>query len=317
MGVATAVAIGGLALSAASTAMSFSQASEQKQKQREAEAAAERAMAEAKKKLEVNFTDELSVKKEPYELQREAMLSQGAMAIQAGQESDRGSAATAGKVQMAQNEAQAGIRTEMGKEMTDIQNKQVQESSRLRDLGVQIDLGEVEGQQMMARNAEEAASAHTAQGIQGVMSTAQQGLGMINLYPKSGAKTAPPAAGGADPSAANKAFQSKASDQFSNYGPQLPSNTNYDATGQYIGPMSMNWSGVGSDRKLKKNITKIGESPSGLNIYSFEYIDQAKFGEGIFQGAMADEVPQNAVTKGSDGFDRVNYSLLDIEFKKI
>lgn len=323
MGVATAVAIGGLALSAASTAMSFVQAGEQKAKQREAEAAAEKAMAEAKKKLEVNFTDELAVKKEPYELQREAMLSQGAMAIQAGQESDRGSAATAGKVQMAQNEAQAGIRTEMGKEMTDIQNKQVQESSRLRDLGVQIDLGEVEGQQMMARNAEEAASAHTAAGIQGVMSTAQQGLGMVNLYPKSGApaSTQKGSFTVSNPNnvtdTTNPAFQGKASDQFSNYGPQLPSNTNYDASGQYIGPMSMNWSGVGSDRKLKKNITKIGESPSGLNIYSFEYIDQAKFGEGIFQGAMADEVPQNAVTKGSDGFDRVNYSLLDIEFKKI
>ena len=324
MGVATAVAIGGLALSAASTTMSFVQAGEQKQKQREAEAAAEKAMAEARKKLEVNFTDELAVKKEPYELQREAMLSQGAMAIQAGQESERGAAATAGKVQMAQNEAQAGIRTEMGKEMTDIQNKQVQESSRLRDLGVQLDLGEVEGQQMIARNAEEAAAAHTAQGIQGVMSTAQQGLGMVNLYPKSGApaSTQKGSFTVSNPNNvqnnANPAFQSKASDQFSNYGPQLPPSTSqYDTFGNYIGPMSMNWNGVGSDRKLKKNITKIGESPSGLNIYSFEYIDKAQFGEGVFQGAMSDEVPQNAVVKGSDGFDRVDYSLLDIEFKKI
>jgi hypothetical protein len=32
---------------------------------------------------------------------------------------------------------------------------------------------------------------------------------------------------------------------------------------------------------------------------------------------MSDEIPQYAVIKGSDGFDRVNYSLLDIEFKKI
>lgn len=189
MGVATAVAIGGLALSAGTTAMSFIQAGEQKDKQRAAEAAAQAAMNEAKKKLSINFTDELAVNKEPYELQREAMLSQGAQAIQAGQESDRGSAVTAGKVQMAQNEAQAGIRTEMGKEMTDIQNKQVQESSRLRDLGVQLDLGEVEGQQMMAANAEEAASAATQQGIQGIASTAQQGLDMLPLYFKDSSGT--------------------------------------------------------------------------------------------------------------------------------
>jgi len=182
MGVATAVAIGGLALSAGSTAMSFAQAGEQKSKQRAAEAAASAAMEEAKKKLSINYTDELAVNKEPYELQREAMLSQGALAIQAGQESERGAAATAGRVQMAQNEAQAGIRTAMGAEMTDIQKQQIAEQSRLRDLGVQLDLGEVEGQQMMAANAEQAATAATAQGIQGLVSTAQQGLNMMPLY---------------------------------------------------------------------------------------------------------------------------------------
>jgi len=153
MGVVTAVAIGGLALSAASTANSFIQAGQQKTKQRQAEAAAAAAMAEARKKLEINFTDELAIKKEPYELQREALLSQGALAIQAGQESDRGAEATAGRVLMAQNEAQAGIRTAMGAEMTDIENKRIAEESRLRDLGVQLDLGEAEGAQMAARNA--------------------------------------------------------------------------------------------------------------------------------------------------------------------
>ena len=182
MGVATAVAIGGLALSAGSTAMSFVQAGEQKSKQRQAEAAAAAAMAEARKKLGINYTDELAVKKEPYELQREAMLSAGAQAIQAGAESERGAVATAGKVLMAQNEAQAGIRTAMGAEMTEIQNKQVQEQSRLRDLGVQLDLGEAEGAQMAAANAAQAATAAQAQGIQGLVSTAQQGLNMLPLY---------------------------------------------------------------------------------------------------------------------------------------
>lgn len=187
MAVATAVALGGLALQGASTAMSFVQAGEQKAKQQQAEGAAAAAMAEARKKLEVNFYDQMAVKKEPYELQREALLSQGALAIQAGQESDRGAAATAGRVQMAQNEAQAGIRTEMGKEITDIENKQLAEASRLRDLGAQLDLGQAEGAQMAAASAEEAANAYQSEGIQGAIGMGVQGLNMINLYPKSGA----------------------------------------------------------------------------------------------------------------------------------
>ena len=70
-----------------------------------------------------------------------------------------------------------------------------------------------------------------------------------------------------------------------------------------------------SDRRLKKNITKIGESRSGLNVYSFEYKNLLD-GEGLFQGVMSDEIPQEAVKK-VDGYDRVNYSMLDVEFKQI
>ena len=70
-----------------------------------------------------------------------------------------------------------------------------------------------------------------------------------------------------------------------------------------------------SDRRLKKNITKIGESNRGFNIYSFEYKDSLD-GEGFFQGVMSDEIPQEAVTS-VDGYDRVDYSMLDVQFKQI
>lgn len=184
MGVATAVAIGGLAVSAASTTMSFVQAGQQKKKQRQAEAKAAEAMAEARKKLEINYAEELAIQKEPYELQREAMLSQGAQSIRAGQESDKGAEATAGKVQMAMNEGQAGIRSAMGQELTDINKQIVDENSRLRDIGVQLDLGEAEGAQLAARDAEEARAQAMSEGFQGVTSTLQQGLSMVPLYQK-------------------------------------------------------------------------------------------------------------------------------------
>ena len=70
-----------------------------------------------------------------------------------------------------------------------------------------------------------------------------------------------------------------------------------------------------SDRRLKKNITKIGQSPGGLNIYSFEYKNPAD-GKGLFQGVMSDEVPEEAVINNGE-YDMVNYSLLDVEFKQI
>ena len=71
-----------------------------------------------------------------------------------------------------------------------------------------------------------------------------------------------------------------------------------------------------SDRRLKKNIKKIGKSPSGLNIYSFEYTNKL-FGKGTYQGVMSDEIPKSSVKRADDGFDRVDYSTIDVEFKKI
>jgi hypothetical protein len=219
MGVATAVAIGGLAVSAASTTMSFIQASEQKGKARQAEADAAAAMAKARKRLEINYAKQIAINKEPYELAREASLSSGLQALQAARESERGAETTAGKIQMAQNESQAGIRTEMGKEMADIQKDIVNEDSRLADLGFQLDTEEAAGAQMAARDAEEASAAATAQGFQGLASTAQQGLGMASLYGKS--SPTPQFDANATTSAnknainnVNPAFQSSASNQF-------------------------------------------------------------------------------------------------------
>ena len=73
---------------------------------------------------------------------------------------------------------------------------------------------------------------------------------------------------------------------------------------------------ISSARKLKKNIRLLGKSTSGLNIYTFEYKNK-KFGKGIWHGVMSDEIPQQAVIKHTDGYDRVDYYKLDVEFKQI
>ena len=61
-----------------------------------------------------------------------------------------------------------------------------------------------------------------------------------------------------------------------------------------------------SDKRLKKNIKKIGTRTDGLNVYEFEYI----WGGGHQVGLMAQEVQgvyPNAVSE-SGGYLIVNYS---------
>ena len=111
----TLLAAGALAATAASTGMSFAQAGKQKQAQRNAERDAEQAMQEARKKLEINFYDNL-------------------------------------------------------------------EDSRLRDIGTQLDLGEVEGAQLAAANAQELRARSMEQGMQGVTSLGKQAVSYIPLF---------------------------------------------------------------------------------------------------------------------------------------
>ena len=115
---------------------------------------------------------------------------------------------------------------------------------------------------------------------------------------------------------ANAGVQSAYGNQMAGFGMQAGmANASLAATSQMISGGLQGLGNIVSDRKLKKNINKISESPSGLNIYSFKYKD-TKHGEGLFQGVMSDEVPQKAVSM-RDGYDTVDYSMLDVEFKQI
>jgi hypothetical protein len=182
---ATALAIGGMAISAGTAGMSFAQAGKQNKLKRQAEDEAAQAMAAARKKLDVNFYEQLAINKEPYELAREASLVQGAEALQAGVEGEqRGAGAVAGRVQMAQNQQQGNIRSAMGQELAGLEKATVAEESKLRDQQVGLDLAEVTGAQLAARDAQQASAAAMTQGMQGVSSLGQQLISMAPLYNK-------------------------------------------------------------------------------------------------------------------------------------
>lgn len=157
-------------LSAAGSAFSFAEAGKQNKLAREAQRDAAKALEEAKKKLEVNMMRGLSIAKEPYELEREALLQAGASALQAGVEGDpRGAAATAGRVVQAQQQAAAEQRAAMAEEMQDLDLLAAQEDVNLQRQRVGLDIGEARGQQMMAADARAAAAAATQAGVQGLV----------------------------------------------------------------------------------------------------------------------------------------------------
>jgi hypothetical protein len=225
----TALAVASIGASVAGSVQSFTQASAQKRMQQQAQQDAEKAMAEARKKLEVNYMDKLAIQKEPYELQREAALVQGAEAIQAGREQERGAAATAGRIQLAQNEMQGDIRTSMQQEMSELEKLKAQEQSRLRDIGVQLDLGEVEGQQQMAADAQRQAAAYTTQAFQGLTSAAQQGVENIPLFMGKGGTTkiAKPEAPSVEAMARTKQQLKLSPDQMPNIKPRMVSTNQF------------------------------------------------------------------------------------------
>jgi len=177
-----AVSIG---VAAVGVGMSFYQMSEQQKAQREAEAEADRAMAEAKKRLEINVYEKLGIAKLPYAQAREASLVQGAMATEMARESERGVAATAGRVQMAQQEQQADIAAKQEQEILNLEKLVATEEGRLLDIGTQLNLEEVAGAQMAAANAEERKNQALMQGMQGATQLAGQVAAAAPLYSKS------------------------------------------------------------------------------------------------------------------------------------
>jgi hypothetical protein len=75
--------------------------------------------------------------------------------------------------------------------------------------------------------------------------------------------------------------------------------------------------GFPSDISLKQNIRYMYKSPSGLNVYSFEYKDDS-FGKGRHQGVMAHEVEHiEGAVINFGGKKWVNYNKIDVEFKKM
>lgn len=184
--IATAI---GLGATAASAVGSFSQASKQNELQKQAEAEAAKAMQDARKRLEVNYYKGLSIAKEPYELARESLLAQGVQTLEAAKEGEsRGVGAVAGRLQMAQNQAERQISSDMSTQMMELEKLKAQEDARLAMANANLSLSQVEGAQTAAANAAEMSAKATQQGFAGLTSLAGGLAGLAPLYAKDNAK---------------------------------------------------------------------------------------------------------------------------------
>tara|TARA_R100000231_G_C5328901_1_gene165733 strand:+ start:2418 stop:3521 length:1104 start_codon:yes stop_codon:yes gene_type:complete len=188
MGLETAAILGiaSLAVSVGTTTASFVKAGSQRKKGLKAQAEADRIAEKIRGDLDKNFYENLSVNKEAAEMAREALLVQGATATDAIIESDRGPASGVGRVLAAQNQGQQGIRVGQVDEKLKLDKLIAEEESRLRDIGTQLDLGEIAGAQQAVADAEKARNQAVQQGIGGVASTAMQAVQVgVPLYNKS------------------------------------------------------------------------------------------------------------------------------------
>ena len=91
--------------------------------------------------------------------------------------------------------------------------------------------------------------------------------------------------------------------------------TEYDKQMNMIG----NLAGAGaaaSDKTLKENIVKVGQSPSGFNVYEWNYLWSPE----RFRGVIAQEVQKikpKAVLSNIFGHLLVDYSKLDVNMERI
>jgi hypothetical protein len=73
---------------------------------------------------------------------------------------------------------------------------------------------------------------------------------------------------------------------------------------------SLGAAAIMSDRRTKRDIKRVGETPGGYPLYAFRYIKDGADGQ-VHIGVMADEIEPTipeAVIYGDDGFARVDYS---------
>ena len=322
MAVATAAVVG-IAASGYSAYKGFSDAAKAKKMEEDAQQDAKEAMNDARKRAEKDYYAGLTVPLDAYDQQFENNLAVAQQTTEALQEGDaRALAAGAGRVGAQAAQQAEDTRIAMGKEVSQLQGTKAQSKDAINQQLMEMDVAYAREQKQIAADAAQRRSQAIQQGVSGLASTVSAIGGAAPLFGSGGGGGGNMPGGG--PSLTEQAAQSQLTTGAGGLtggnqsafgtggGPGLNYNNPFQqqsAFGSFTPDPSTQFF---SDRRLKEKIKLIGQSPSGLNIYSFKYKNE----EGMYQGVMSDEIDPQAVVKVGE-YDMVNYSMIDVEFKKL
>jgi hypothetical protein len=83
-----------------------------------------------------------------------------------------------------------------------------------------------------------------------------------------------------------------------------------------LGPCIGDSGAIGSDRRLKHGIVRVGTTVLDLPLYRFSYVGR----DGVFEGVIAQDVMDvmpEAVVAGADGMLGVDYRRLGITMRRV
>lgn len=171
-----------IAVQAGTSLISGVQAQRMRKEQQKSEQEAAKLMKDIYSELEKNQYAAVGLPMKSFELEREALATQGAQAVQAGAESERTAAATAGLTMAQYRKALRDIQSEQADKMLDLDLLTAQEAARKDDLRAQFKAQEAEGAQMAAADYEQRYLASVGGAIQGGLGAVGAGMEAIPLF---------------------------------------------------------------------------------------------------------------------------------------
>jgi hypothetical protein len=175
-------AIASIATQAVTSILSGAQMQKMKKAQRAADVESARLMQDIYKDLEKNQYAAVGLPMKAYDIERENLISAGAQAVEAGRESERTAAATAGLTMAQYRKALRDIQSEQGDKMLELDLLKAQEAARKGDIKMQFKAQEAEGAAMAAADYENRANAAAQGVVQGVIGAAGTALSAVPLF---------------------------------------------------------------------------------------------------------------------------------------
>jgi hypothetical protein len=174
--------IASIAVQAGTSLISGVQAQKMRKEQRKSEQEAANLMKDIYNELEKNQYAAVALPMKSFELEREALAAQGAQAVQAGAESERTAAATAGLTMSQYRKALRDIQSEQADKMLELDLLTAQEAARKGDIKMQFKAQEAEGAAAAAADYEQRKLAAVGGAIEGAIGAAGTAMAAIPLF---------------------------------------------------------------------------------------------------------------------------------------